>query len=805
MIKHCSYHDPRPWLQAKLRRTWVVLMWERLWAASWPVTSLAGLFIALAWLDVFPQMPGLAHAGSLGLFALAGAIAISHARRSVKFPRREDLVRRLERGSSHYPLTAIDDTLAAGTKDPAAQQLWQAHITRMIALAHHLEPGIPSPGVPARDPLGLRAAVLLLLTIAITAGWGQLPERMGRALHPTATTPATASASVLLRLWITPPPYTRLPPLVLETPSGANPNPLDVPEGSRGLALVLGGDETPSLAIGNRVVPFTPLADTSHRLETIIDGGSQLAVTQGHTTLGQWAMRVITDTPPETSFTAPPAEASRWRLRLAYKAHDDYAVAGVSALIHRVDHPDGTPMDIELPLPGGKARDVHDTSLLDLTAHEWAGMPVTIRLYARDDKGQTGMSQPTTTRLPDRVFTHPMARAIVVERKRLITEPAQLANVLERLDTLSAQPEKFGRDIVVFLALRVARDRLALDVTDASLASVRDILWQTALHIEDGQTATAERSLDDAEKVLSEALKAGADPAELDRLVDRYREALDRYLQTLAQRLDQETLRPPLRPDGPVMRPEDFARRLDRLKDLSLAGARQAAQEMLRDLQRMTQSLRNARMPSEVGAAMKAAQAVMDGLKAIIDRQQKLLDDTFHQSQDLRRTVDRERMRRTAASQNGVRHSLGELMQRLGEMGVTLPKSLGSAELSMRDAATSLRSGDPTAAAAAQGRALASLRQGSGEALKALMENALGGDGSPMMLLPGPGSSRNGAGLDPLGRTSGGIDDGSGIAIPTQPDARTAREILDELRKRASDRERPKPELDYLERLLRQF
>jgi hypothetical protein len=64
---------------------------------------------------------------------------------------------------------------------------------------------------------------------------------------------------------------------------------------------------------------------------------------------------------------------------------------------------------------------------------------------------------------------------------------------------------------------------------------------------------------------------------------------------------------------------------------------------------------------------------------------------------------------------------------------------------------------------------------------------------------------------DPLGRESqegpnGQMSDNTdGVQIPDQMELRRTREIVDELRRRRGERERPPLELDYLDRLLDQF
>ena len=61
--------------------------------------------------------------------------------------------------------------------------------------------------------------------------------------------------------------------------------------------------------------------------------------------------------------------------------------------------------------------------------------------------------------------------------------------------------------------------------------------------------------------------------------------------------------------------------------------------------------------------------------------------------------------------------------------------------------------------------------------------------------------------LDPLGRPqrTEGPDPGTSVKVPDEIDMQRAREILEELRRRAGEQTRPLLELDYIERLLRRF
>jgi hypothetical protein len=92
-----------------------------------------------------------------------------------------------------------------------------------------------------------------------------------------------------------------------------------------------------------------------------------------------------------------------------------------------------------------------------------------------------------------------------------------------------------------------------------------------------------------------------------------------------------------------------------------------------------------------------------------------------------------------------------------------------------------------------------------------------GAQGMAQQMQQGPGRGPGQAGrtgppraqqdTDPLGRPMRGRDLGDDLTvkIPGEIDVQRARRILEELRRRFADPERPQLELDYIERLLREF
>ncbi|MEM7045667.1 MAG: DUF4175 family protein, partial [Pseudomonadota bacterium] len=146
-------------------------------------------------------------------------------------------------------------------------------------------------------------------------------------------------------------------------------------------------------------------------------------------------------------------------------------------------------------------------------------------------------------------------------------------------------------------------------------------------------------------------------------------------------------------------------------------------------------------------------------------------------------------------------------MRSLGENGVPIPRAMGEAELSMRDARDALQGGQPGQALDPQTNALDQLRQG-GQAMMQEMQQMMGqnpGQGQPGQ--DGQQFGQSPTDRDPLGRSlfNRGDADMFGPEVPDDLDLGKARSIMEELHRRAGERHRPAEELDYLERLLRRF
>ena len=131
---------------------------------------------------------------------------------------------------------------------------------------------------------------------------------------------------------------------------------------------------------------------------------------------------------------------------------------------------------------------------------------------------------------------------------------------------------------------------------------------------------------------------------------------------------------------------------------------------------------------------------------------------------------------------------------------------LGEADNAMGDAGGKLGEGNADGAVDSQGKALDALRKGAQSLAEAMQQ----GDGDGQGDGPGNRAGRQQSGgnqSDPLGRPLRGRDFGDDLTvkIPGEIDVQRVRRILEELRRRLADPARPQIELDYIERLLKDY
>ena len=369
-----------------------------------------------------------------------------------------------------------------------------------------------------------------------------------------------------------------------------------------------------------------------------------------------------------------------------------------------------------------------------------------------------------------------------------------------------------------YLGLDFAYRELVKAKTDDELKDLLPLLWNLALTIEDGDLSVAERNLRNAQEALRQALEKGASDEEIAKLTQQLRDALDEYMQALAEQMRRNPqVMQPFNSNQQTLSQRDLNEMLNRIEELARTGARDAARELLAQMQQMLENLQTGRPQMMPGNMTSEMMQMLNQLGQMIQKQQQLMDQThqFNRNQQQQQTERegqqgqqgeqmteeqlRQFLQQLQEGQGDLAQQLQEFLDQLNQNGMGQSQELGEAGDAMGQAQQSLGEGEGEQAVGQQGNALDALRRGA----QGLTEQMVGQSQGRGMANGRPSPLDT----DPLGRPrrTEGPDFGHGVKVPDEIDVQRARRILDELRRRFSDPSRPKIELDYLERLLKRY
>jgi uncharacterized protein (TIGR02302 family) len=888
-------------LERKVARARWAGLFEQLWLRFWIVGAVAAVFAVASFAGLWETLSKPVHIAVLAGFAIAALAGLFYAG-PLRWLTRDEALRRIEAvsGIPHRPASSYEDTLSSTEAgNPATATLWAAHRVRMLALLQKLRVGPPRPRTHRFDPYAVRS--LLVLGVIALAGlnWGSISERLKSAFSFGPGVLATAR----LDAWVSPPPYTARPPVMLADGAkpldaiagGAGVKPAEVPVNSTLIARLSGVDDA-RLAL--EVLPEgakTPvrvepqptkkagLIQDAAELRFELKENAAIRVLSGSSELAAWKVVIIPDALPTIEMSKTPEVTARGSMKLTYKVKDDYGVSGAEAKVARVAPraadpakawaqpealkgprwPKERPPQLTLKVPPGNTKEGEASTYIEFGSHPWSGQRVQLTLEAKDVAGQIGRSRTIEIKLPQRRFTKPLARAVIEQRAKLVEDHRYRDQVVTALDALTMEPEGFIDDTRIYLGLRTASYRLQGDRTRSGMKSVVKQLWDVALKIEDGDLSDAEKALREAQEKLSKLLEEGASEEEIKQAMQELRDAMNNYMEQLAK--DQGDQQPfdGQNQDMQSMSQQDMQRMMDNLEEMAKNGSREEAQQMLSEMRDMMERMQQGKMDREQAEKNEEMLKLMDELGGVVGDQQKLMDETFKERREQGRTPrnpqQKDQQRFGAENNSGpqqrgdrsdksgqrkgqrgqgeqgqqggqaqgqgqqqpgegdgegqrgqgqegreglnqrqraLRDRLGQLQRGINEKGGQPSEQLEGAKESMQAAEDALERGDLEGATDEQARALDQMRQGAQQMAQEMMKN-----------MPSRMGQNGDTPRDPLGRPqrSQGPDLGTAVKVPEQIDMQRAREILEELRRRLGDAQRPAMELDYLERLLKRF
>lgn len=824
------------WLRSA---SFCIIAFERFSAFFWRVLTWVLLFAAI-WLFGLPAAfgQGVSVAAAI-IFVVGVCYFIWCDGRGFRLPSRRDVDRRIEvdSGVRDRPLSQIDDRLANADQQQGARQLWVKSREALLALLPRLHPAKIRGYLAARDPYAIRLFVFMAFVLGMVTAGPEWSMRLKNGVIPFSFgIEQTEARSERFTIIITAPEYTALPQMILHdhTIQGET---LTIIEGSRVKVLVNDGWWRPRLLLGDKELNLEAADDKSFAIEALFpETHGDLKLTQGFRTLGYWPFKIVPDTAPSIALLdEAPQVLDDGTVQFSLSVNDDFGVQFLDAEMNLAevveDAPFGEAVTLRRSVVSPDGEDFELAPIYDFSAHSWAGLPAEITFRVLDEKGQESTLAPITFTLPEREFQHPIAKTLVAIRKKLAWAPLDngaYERAAYELYILKSAKEMMNNDIVVYMAIRSASLRLALN--DPSLDTTREVMalmWDTALRVEDGDLSLAARRLRDAQMALEDALQdPNLDKNEISELMRDLREAMAEYFAELSREMQKRMAQGQEMPNMPdfqnKMNQQAFQDFLEKMEQMMRDGDTASAQEMLSQMQRLIDMLNpsmNAQMPPD----MQMMQKGVNELEELIKRQEELLAQTQKQADMVEMLeglglklpmnpsndaqIDTPPFVNTEANQteqDALRFMLGNLMVAANEAIGEIPDAMGLAEIEMRGSSDWLGVNFPQESVPHQEQAIEYLKQSQDEMAQQLQQRMVQMTGF-MMSFGQPSGQR-----DPLGRPSGGEngtngDPNSNVTIPDEAERRRAQEILQILRRRAGEHDRPREEIEYYRRLLKRF
>jgi uncharacterized protein (TIGR02302 family) len=605
-----------PTLTSKIRLQRLAMAWERFWAAlHWPIIAfgLAFIIIASSALSVLPPTFRIMGLGILAIACLASLTDLVQT----TWPTTRDAMRKLEQaaGLAHRKVSSIDEDIAPELSSPEAAAIWAEHKRRQWQDLSTIPVSPPKSHWRNFDPRALRVPVALGVVATLLLAPGNIT---GNLRDAAAMQPPVPPKPVTIDAWLKSPAYTGKAPILLTSPAMqqklAQNEKIKVPVNST-LTVRVTGAASPSVFFKSfdpgksppgDIKAKTSVTETGFSAEAKLTQPATIEIRNGDAIIASWPVDLIPDERPVLTWTKPPIVEKNGALTFNWQARDDYGVRAITSDVSLADNQkDGVgfetngPFLFEAPklavkLKKSNTKDETGKTTQDLTAHPWAGLNVTVMLTAKDAADQ--LSEPVTVdvTLPEKVFVRPLAQALIEQRKRLVLDPDKATDVASMIDALLIYPEGLTDRSAHLIRLAAIGTHLENSATNDDIIATVNDLWKLALDIEDGSLADAKAELAKLKKQLEEALRNGASEEEIAKLMEKMRDAMDRYLQALREEWKKDRQQSGDQRDNQQSRElsqQDLQKMLDEIEKLSKQGQKDQAQALLDQLEQMLQNL----------------------------------------------------------------------------------------------------------------------------------------------------------------------------------------------------------------------
>ncbi|WP_271839191.1 DUF4175 family protein [Commensalibacter communis] len=834
---------------------------EKYWPIFLTFSSLWGIYLCLGLLGLPQLLPDFLRGFLLFILGISSIGAIIYQVKHISLPSFKEILQRLEQINNlcHQPLQTLYDT----PTQTDSKTVWNNHLQRIYKDFPSLKVGFPK---IFKKYLCLNrvAIVTLCLFAALFVSHHHYisSSRLLSAMRPGYDDATMALPKI--QAWIIPPTYSGAAPIYIKfrTETIATD-----PKGRLHIALS-DLKQAPELINPEQntvldQVSIQQLENNQWQVEGTIQKSGILQVKSRGRVIAAWTFNLPDNLPPKITWTSPIQKSQYdWKTAFAFKVTQHYGIESLQLTVNLPkdnNHPQEHILSLTLPL-GDHPKNITQTLYQDLSSSIWAGNNAQATLSATDVTGQTANSKIIDFTLPKRIFSSPIAQKLNQIRQAYGTDQISKNDTITALIELQKKPNAFS-DYDLFLNYVGIIYYLENAHTNTAQIKAQTLsrLWDLILDAEERKNsnsdiakanieiraaqASVQEQLDKMQRLGKDKI-TNQDRQELNRRLERLQNAVAQKMMAMAK---QNAKDQPQDSDGKEVQFTSTRSFQDMFKEMSKNmenGDMDKAMQQLEYTNQVLSTMRNAtaedlkKLEDHV-KSQKEMEKLTKELELLTKKQQDLLNQTYARlnksvpillrpNQELNQLSTPELLKQitfqktedkaeksipsveqsTQEQQDSI-DSLKKLQAQMQAITKQPIKNLDNAQKDMNTAHQYLQNKDDLKASEAQQKALVDLQKGKQSAKQTIQQQAQRfSNFFPVFTASNPKedpSSANKASPDkkhdPLGRSQ----DQDNNPIDLSGNASNARQIEEELRKRADDPNRSNKDLDYIYRLLNMF
>ena len=733
-------------------------------------------------------------------------ILIRHIIKKFKYSNRASIVFWVEKKNfkSINPLAALNDKPANKNYNEA---IWSLHKKSTYQNLKNIKFYFPYLNFNETDPLKTRLLVLGILFLSTF--WAIQNEKINKNIMGVLNFNSYLIDDDIffIKAWVKPPEYTNLGLTNLEI-SNVNSEAVKkelVPINSELNIIVKSNNKRFSILSNDKKIPIVKKEKNNYQISFFIKENQSIVLNKNRDYYKRWFFKIIPDKPPILSFLSKPTEVNQVALTFVTKASDDYGIKSLRVNISRpieYKHFIEEYLSYNLKVESGliNNKNVESYFYERLSNIIWAGSSSVLTVEASDVSGQV-IKKLENIIIPKKEFKDNIANKVINIRDNIAKKKINLNKAKEKLLIIWNENEYLQQDPYIkkhFLDLLdniKPRKQFSFSISNKLFVK----MYELSEMIEEGKTYLAKKNLEKIEQSLFDSIKQ----KETDKIstnVKKLKESLDSLLKLNE---DNDNSKTEFNKKANNSLREEIDKLTQQIEDLLKTGSKQKANEKIRQLKQLTESIKNPNKNKEIMQKAQKREEFINKLSDLLNEQEKVMEETFNRAANkgkFEQSSEGSGGKSSKEKQEELRNTLGNLMRDIGASESEIPQELGKADRAMRQASRDLEGGRPDNASNAQGRALEMIQRSINKINSEQLSN------KSQLAKSGNESNTEKTQKDYLADKENieyqGTSAGGKLNMPQARKVQTAKKIADELYNRFNQEDRSLKEKKYIKNLL---